>query len=78
MIFFLTVTVSTSYWVLDTDYETYSLVYTCENLSDDSRASKFFKNKKKLQNFIHQKVKNSNLLDRYSNLFNNIQFSVGN
>ncbi|XP_045453252.1 uncharacterized protein LOC123662453 [Melitaea cinxia] len=30
-------TVQTNYWVLDTDYESYSLVYSCENINDDER-----------------------------------------
>lgn len=34
------VTVSTSYWVLDTDYVSYALVYTCEDLGNDNRAGK--------------------------------------
>ncbi|XP_072929716.1 uncharacterized protein [Epargyreus clarus] len=28
-------TVTIGYWVLDTDYDSYSLVYTCENLNED-------------------------------------------
>ncbi|XP_063387670.1 uncharacterized protein LOC134673601 [Cydia fagiglandana] len=28
---------TSQYWVLDTDYDNYALVYTCDNLSDDSR-----------------------------------------
>lgn len=43
--FFTALTVETDYWVLDTDYETYSLVYSCQNINDDERlgnANKFY------------------------------------
>ncbi|CAH2094770.1 unnamed protein product [Euphydryas editha] len=32
-----TQTVETDYWVLDTDYDSYALVYSCQNISDDER-----------------------------------------
>ncbi|XP_061721996.1 uncharacterized protein LOC133528577 [Cydia pomonella] len=31
------VTITSPYWVLDTDYDNYAIVYACVNLSDDSR-----------------------------------------
>lgn len=39
-VIFVTVTVQTSYWVLDTDYTSFALVYTCEDLGNDQRAGK--------------------------------------
>ena len=33
-------TVSSNYWVLDTDYDNYSVVYSCTPLTTNSRASK--------------------------------------
>lgn len=35
--FIFTADEPTEYWILDTDYESYSLVYTCVNLNSDQR-----------------------------------------
>lgn len=40
IVFFISVTTSTDYWVLDTDYDSYALVYTCFNIDLDTRGGK--------------------------------------